>query len=94
MFQLQLLFRLLDDFLDPSRMDPAVLDQAQERAARDLPPDRVEAREDDRFGSVVDEGVHKGRSAERRVRRPHRPLVRTSLRRSELDHRDVPSIEC
>ena len=44
---LQLLLHLDDDLLDPARMDPAVLDQRLERAARDLAADRIEAGDDD-----------------------------------------------
>ena len=46
-------------------MDPAVLDQRLERAARDLAPDRVEAGDDDGVGRVVDDDVHPGRRLER-----------------------------
>src|SRR5205807_10151844 len=48
---------LLDQLLDARRMDAAVLHETLERDAGDLAADRVEAGEDDRFRSVVDDEI-------------------------------------
>ena len=56
--------RLGDDLLDPPRVDPAVAHQLRERDSGDLAADRVEAREDDRLGRVVDDQVDPGRLLE------------------------------
>ena len=45
-------------------MDPAVGDELGDREAGDLAADRVEAREDDRLGGVVDDQVDAGRLLE------------------------------
>ena len=52
---LHLRLDLLDHFLDAGRMDAAVGDQPLDRLTRDLPAKRIEAREDDRAGRVVDD---------------------------------------
>ena len=46
--------------LDACRVDPAVLHQLLERELRDLPPDAVERRENDRVRCVVDDEVDAG----------------------------------
>jgi hypothetical protein len=46
-----------DQFLDPSGMDPPVLDQVDQRQPRDLAAHRFEARQDHRLGGVVDDEV-------------------------------------
>ena len=51
--------------LDPRRMDPAVLDQLQQRHACDLAADAVEGREDDGVRGVVDDEVDAGEVLER-----------------------------
>ena len=56
---------LLDDLLDAGRMDAAVGDQPLDRLARDLAAERIEAREDDRAGRVVDDQLDAGRGLER-----------------------------
>ena len=56
---------LLDDFLDARRVDAAVGDQALDRLARDLAAERIEAREDDRAGRVVDDELDAGGGLER-----------------------------
>ena len=48
---------VLDDLLDPGRMDPAVDDEFLDGQPGRLAPDRIEAREDDRFGRIVDDDV-------------------------------------
>ena len=55
----------LDDLLDARRMDAAVGDQPLDRPPRDLAPEGIEAREDDRAGRVVDDQVDAGRELER-----------------------------
>ena len=62
---LELLLRLAHHLLDPTRMDAPVGDEPLEREPRDLPPDRVVARDDDRFGRVVDDQVDAGRRFDR-----------------------------
>ena len=57
--------RLGDDLLDPARVDPAVGDQLGDREPGDLAADRVEARQDDRLGRVVDDQVDAGGLLER-----------------------------
>ena len=59
------LARLVDDLLDPPRMDSAVGDELLERQPRDLAADRIEARNHDRVGRVVDDDVHAGGELER-----------------------------
>ena len=56
---------LLDHLLDPRRVDAAVGDQALDRLARDLAAERIEAREDDRPGRVVDDELDAGGGLER-----------------------------
>ena len=51
---------LLDDLLDAGRVDAAVGDEALDRLARDLAAERIEAREDDRAGRVVDDQLDAG----------------------------------
>ena len=51
--------------LDPGRVDAPVLDQLQQRHARDLSPDAVEGREDDGVRRVVDDEVDAGEVLER-----------------------------
>ena len=62
---LHLRLDLLDDLLDARRMDAAVGDQPLDRLARDLAAERIEAREDDRAGRVVDDQLDAGRLLER-----------------------------
>ena len=45
---------LVDDLLDASRVDPPVGDETLDGLARDLAPEGIEAREDDRARRVVD----------------------------------------
>src|ERR1044071_2203181 len=59
------LTNLLDQLFDARRMDAAVLHQAFEGDARDLAANRIEARENDGFGSVVDDEIDAGRELER-----------------------------
>ena len=61
----ELLLHLLDHRLDARRVDAPVRDQALERDARDLAAEGIEAGEDDRLGSVVDDQVDAGRHLER-----------------------------
>jgi hypothetical protein len=61
---LELGLRLVVGLLDPGRVDAPVLQQLLEREPRDLPPDPVEAREDDRVGRVVDDEVDAGQVLE------------------------------
>ncbi len=63
--RLQLALALDYDLFDAARMNPAVGDERLERATRDLAADRIEARDDDRIGRVVDDDVHAGRGLER-----------------------------
>ena len=56
---------LLDDLLDPGRVDAAVGDQPLDRLAGDLAAERIEAREDDRARRVVDDQLDAGRGLER-----------------------------
>jgi hypothetical protein len=58
---LQLGARLGDDLLDPGGMDAAVLQELVERAPGDLAPHRVEGRDRDRLGRIVDDQVDTGR---------------------------------
>ena len=60
-----LVLDLLDDLFDARRMDAAVGDQPLDRLLRDLAPIRIEAREDDRAGRVVDDQVDAGGQLER-----------------------------
>ena len=53
--------RLGHDLLDPPRVDPAVGDELGDGEAGDFAADRVEARQDDRLGRVVDDEVDPGR---------------------------------
>ena len=62
---LELGLRAVVHLLDPGRMDPPVLDQLRERHLRDLAPDPVEGREDDRLRRVVDDEVDAGEVLER-----------------------------
>ena len=55
---------LLEHLLDAGRVDAAVRDEALERDAADLAADRVEAREDDGLGRVVDDQVDAGQLLE------------------------------
>ena len=55
---------LADDLLDPAGVDPAVADQLRQGHPGDLAADRVEARQDDRLGRVVDDQVDPGRLLE------------------------------
>ena len=52
---------LLDDLLDPGRVDAAVLQQLGQRPPGDFPPDRVEAGDGHRLRRVVDDQVDPGR---------------------------------
>src|SRR4030081_1375050 len=61
---LHLALDLLDDFLDPRRMDAPVRDQALDRLTRDLASERIEAREDDGARRVVDDELDAGRGFE------------------------------
>ena len=56
---------LLDDLLDAGGMDAAVGDQALDRLPRDLAAERIEAREDDGAGRVVDDQLDAGGGLER-----------------------------
>ena len=56
---------LLDDLLDPRRMDAAVGDETLDRLARDLAAERIEAGEDDRARRVVDDQLDAGGGFER-----------------------------
>ena len=51
---------LRDHFLDPRRVDAAVGHQLLDGLLGDGPPVRVEARQDDRLGGVVDDQLHAG----------------------------------
>ena len=53
-----------DDLLDAAGVDAAVGDELGDGDPGDLAADRVEAREDDRLGGVVDDEVHAGRLLE------------------------------
>ena len=57
---LHLLLRFLDHFLDPRRMNPAVLDQLGQGQLGGLPADVVEGADDDHAGRVVDDDVDAG----------------------------------
>src|SRR5579872_2933258 len=57
---LDFLFGLAHDLLDAPRMNPAVRDEPLERDPRDFAPDRVVARDHDRFGRVVDDDIDAG----------------------------------
>src|SRR5262245_28890979 len=63
--RIDLRLRLGDDLFDAGGVDAAVGDQAPDRQARDLAPDRVEARDRDRLGRVVDDHVDAGGGLER-----------------------------
>ena len=52
------LLRLVDDFLDAARMDPAVGHQFLQRQPCHLAPDGIEARHHHRVGRVVNDHVH------------------------------------
>ena len=54
------LLGLVEHLLDASRMDAAVGDERLQRDAADLAAHRIEAREDDRLGRVVDDEVDAG----------------------------------
>ena len=54
------LLRLLVELLDAGGMDAAVCDEVLERHARSLAAHRVEAREHDGLGRIVDDEVHTG----------------------------------
>ncbi len=56
---------LVDDLLDPPRVDAPVGDELREGEARGLAPDRVEAAQHDRLGRVVDDQVDARRLLER-----------------------------
>ena len=56
---------LVVHLLDAGRLDAAVLDELEQRDLRDLAADRVERREHDRLGRVVDDHVHAGQVLER-----------------------------
>src|SRR5690606_7535464 len=78
-----------DDLLDPTRMDPAIRDQLLEAQPRRLPPDRVETRQDDRLGRVIDDHVDPGRlleGADVPTLAPDDPALH--LVRREAHHRD------
>src|SRR5579862_218349 len=62
---LHLGFRLVVRLLDPRWMDPAVLDELRQREPRDLAPEAVEGRENDRMRCVVDDEVNAGQVLER-----------------------------
>ena len=49
-----------DDLLDAAGVDPAIGDELGEGDPGDLAADRVEARQDDRLGRVVDDQVDAG----------------------------------
>src|SRR5918999_3822001 len=61
---LDLLAGFVDDFLDSARMDAPVGDKLLEGEASNLPPDRIEARDDHRVRRVVDDDVDPGRQLE------------------------------
>ena len=56
----QLRAHLLDDLLDARRVDAAVRDQLLQGQARHLAAQRLERRDDDGLGRVVDDQVHPG----------------------------------
>src|SRR5438093_5375837 len=58
-------FGLLDDLLDPSRMDAPIGNEAFERETPDFTPHRLEARHHDGVRGVVDDHVDAGRRLER-----------------------------
>ena len=60
----QLGLRLVDDVLDPGRVDPAVLKQLLQHPPRQLTPERVVRRYSDDLGGVVDDQVDTGRLLE------------------------------
>src|SRR5581483_1553558 len=62
---LDLLLGLAHDLLDAAGMDAAVGDQALERDARDLAPDRAVAGNDDRLGGIVDDDIDAGGGLDR-----------------------------
>jgi len=57
-------------------VDTAVGDQLGDRQPGDLAADRVEARQDDGLGRVIDDQVDSGRLLEARMLRPSRPMIR------------------
>ena len=61
----QLGLRLVDDFLDPGRVDPAVLQQLLQHAPRQFAAERIVCRDGDDLGRVVDDQVDPGRLLER-----------------------------
>ena len=62
---LHLRLDLLDHLLDARRVDAAVGDEPRNRLPRDLAPERIERREDDRAGRVVDDELDAGGLLER-----------------------------
>src|SRR5271168_1444007 len=62
---LDLLLGLAHDFLDTPRMNPAVRDELLQRDPRDLAANRIVARDNHRFGSVVDNDIDPGGSLDR-----------------------------
>src|ERR1700682_4109524 len=62
---LDLLLGLAHDFFDTSGMNPAVGDKLLERDSGNLAADRIVARDNHRFGSVVDNDIDPGRSFDR-----------------------------
>src|SRR3972149_3180763 len=52
-----LLLDLIDDFLDTTRMNPAVGHQTLQSLAANFSPDRIEARNNDRFWGIIDDEV-------------------------------------
>jgi hypothetical protein len=56
----QLRLDLLNDLLDPARVNATVGDQRLQRPAGDFPSDWVEARDDDGIRGIVDDDVHAG----------------------------------
>ena len=64
-FLVGLVLHLLNDFFDARGVDPAVGNQPLDRLLRDLAPIRIESREDDRAGRVVDDQIDAGGEFER-----------------------------
>ena len=80
---------LVVHLLDPRGMDPAVLDELLEREPCDLAPQRIERRQDDGMGRVVDDEVD-ARQVLERADVPSLAADDPALEivRRELDHSD------
>jgi len=61
----ELLFDLFDHFLDSSRVNATVRDQLLDRHLRNFAPNRVKARNDNGFGSVVNDQIASGGNFQR-----------------------------